>query len=391
MTFVRQHLIDPISCIRCDGCRTACPAQAISKIDGTLVIDFYSCDGSQSCLAACDTGAITASRIVASDKIYSMAEQAAWAELPKQIEAEGMDLADAAASAAPVGLRAPQSAIEPQVNKFRDSAPALARVVSNEFITPDSSSWIHHIVLDLKGSGMVAAEGQSIGVLSPGVDANGVAHAARLYSVASASGGEGGHEGHVAFTVKRVLEDSSGNYHPGIASNFLCSRLPGESVHLTGPFGNSFLFPQDRAARLMMICTGTGIAPMRGMLERRRADANLGANALALFYGGRTLADLPYHRELSVSALKGEIQLAVALSREPDAKRKYVQDLLLDHRSLVLDYLRDPNSVIYMCGLIDMEHGVMAALAEICADAGISWPALHGDLLAAGRFHAETY
>ena len=391
MSFVRQHLIDPISCVRCDSCRFACPAQAINKIDGTLVIDFYSCDGSESCLAVCDTGAILASRIVASESVYTMAEQAAWAELPKQIEAEGMDEAEVAASAAAVGPRAPASALEPQVNKFRDSAPALARVVSNEFITADSSSWIHHIVLDLKGSGMVAAEGQSIGVLSPGVDANGVAHAARLYSVASASGGEGGHEGHVAFTVKRVLEDASGNYHPGIASNFLCSRRPGESVHLTGPYGNSFLFPEDRAARLLMICTGTGIAPMRGMLERRRVERNLGAKALTLLYGGRTLGDLPYHRELSESALKGEIHLAVALSRESDAPRKYVQDLVRDYSALVLDHLNDPNSVVYMCGLVDMEHGVLAAFADICAAAGQDWAALHNKMQEEGRFHAESY
>ena len=67
MTYVRQHLIDPVSCIRCDGCRIACPNQAINKIDGTLVVDFYACDGSASCVAVCDTGAITASRIVAAE------------------------------------------------------------------------------------------------------------------------------------------------------------------------------------------------------------------------------------------------------------------------------------------------------------------------------------
>ena len=39
---------------------------------------------------------------------------------------------------------------------------------------------------------------------------------------------------------------------------------------VVGPFGTSFLMPNHPGANLLMICTGTGSAPMRAMTERRR-------------------------------------------------------------------------------------------------------------------------
>ena len=38
-----------------------------------------------------------------------------------------------------------------------------------------------------------------------------------------------------------------------------------------------------------------------------------------------------------------------------------------------------------------MEEGVLQALAEACAQAGMDWPSLHMRYVREGRFHVETY
>ena len=50
----------------------------------------------------------------------------------------------------------------------------------------------------------------------------------------------------------------------GVCSNFLCDTKPGDEVMLTGPAGKVMLMPEKNAAAdLIMVATGTGIAPYR--------------------------------------------------------------------------------------------------------------------------------
>jgi benzoyl-CoA 2,3-dioxygenase component A len=80
MTTMRQHVTDPELCIQCSACEMACPVKAIESILGRYCIDYACCADCKKCIADCPTGA--ADCFIDVDQVYSVSEQAAWAELP---------------------------------------------------------------------------------------------------------------------------------------------------------------------------------------------------------------------------------------------------------------------------------------------------------------------
>ena len=77
---LRQHLIDPEVCIRCNTCEEKCPVKAISHDRRNYVVNFDVCDGCGDCLPPCPTGAIDSWRQVRQP--YTVDEQLKWDELP---------------------------------------------------------------------------------------------------------------------------------------------------------------------------------------------------------------------------------------------------------------------------------------------------------------------
>jgi benzoyl-CoA 2,3-dioxygenase component A len=116
-------------------------------------------------------------------------------------------------------------------------------------------------VLDFGNASFPVLEGQTIGILPPGLDANGKPHHVRLYSVASPRDGERPGYNNLSLTVKRVTEDHEGKAAQGVGSNYLCDLKKGDKVNVVGPYGTSFLMPNHPGSNLLMICTGTGSAP----------------------------------------------------------------------------------------------------------------------------------
>ena len=53
--------------------------------------------------------------------------------------------------------------------------------------------------------------------------------------------------------------------------------------------------------------------------------------------------------------------------------------------------LADANSYFYVCGLKSMEEGVLLALRDIAAQAGLDWDSIGAALKRDGRLHLETY
>jgi benzoyl-CoA 2,3-dioxygenase component A len=186
----------------------------------------------------------------------------------------------------------------------------------------------------------------------------------------------------VSLTVKRVLG--------GLVSDWLCGLKVGDKVFVTGPYGSTFLMPNDPAADILMICTGTGSAPFRAFTERRRRAVSGGPGKLIMFFGARTPQELPYFGPLQ-KVPASLLEQHLVFSRVPGAAKEYVQDRMRVEDSRVAELLRSSATHVFICGLKGMEGGVDAALADIGSAHGIDWTSLKPQMRAEGRYHVETY
>ena len=415
---IKQHLIDPEICIRCNTCEATCPVGAITHDDRNYVVDADKCNLCMACISPCPTGSIDNWRTMLRVKAYSPAEQLTWDELPaefnaEQVAAEGVVVPNDAQSAparpeaqaaatgeAPVSAATygatlpPWSAAHAYTNLHGPKNPITATVVGNVRVTDVGHEYdTHHIVLDFGSMPFPVLEGQSIGILPPGLDAQGRSHHARQYSVASPRNGERPGYNNVSLTIKRVLEDHQGRPVRGVASNHLCDLQVGDSVQVIGPFGASFLMPNHPRSNIVMICTGTGSAPMRAMTEwrrRLRASGKFEGGKLMLFFGARSKEELPYFGPLQ-NLPKDFIDINFAFSRTPGQPKRYVQDVMRERAADLVALLSDPNTCFYVCGLKSMEEGVLLALRDVVQQAGLPWETIGAMLRQEGRLHLETY
>ena len=417
---IRQHLIDPEICIRCNTCEATCPVGAITHDDRNYVVDVAKCGQCMDCVAPCPTGSIDNWREVSAGSAYSVSDQLGWDELPPadSAPASSASVADAGiAVSVGAALRAvkvvatpttsasprlnatlpPWSAAHPYTNLVGprcEQVSLTARVSGNVRVTQMGSGYdTHHLVLDLGDQPFPLLEGQSIGVLPPGVDANGRPHVVRQYSIASPRNGERAGYNNFSLTVKRVLQDRQGQAVRGVASNYLCDLAVGDAVQIVGPYGTSFLMPNHPGSHIVMICTGTGSAPMRAITEWRRRMAQGGkfvGGRLHLFFGARSPEDLPYFGPLQ-RLPQDFIDIHFAYSRVPGQPKRYVQDVLREQAARIGPLLADPNAYFYVCGIRSMEEGVNAALRDLAIDGGMDWNDIAAQLRQRGRLHVETY
>ena len=413
---IKQHLIDPEICIRCNTCEATCPVGAITHDDNNYVVRAYVCNGCMACISPCPTGSIDNWRTMPLARAYTIEEQLTWEELPPELPPDALAAAGVAPSedavppttpAAPVepGTQAfrsaqygatvpPWSAAHPYTNLFPPKSPTTATVVGNFNCTEAGfENETHHVVLDFGSMPFPVLEGQSIGIVPPGTDALGKAHHARQYSIASPRNGERPGYNNLALTVKRVTQDHDGHPVQGIASNYICDLKVGDKVQVVGPFGSSFLMPNHPRSHIVMICTGTGSAPMRAMTEWRRRLRNSGkfeGGKLMLFFGARTPQELPYFGPLQ-NLPKDFIDINLAFSRTTGQPKRYVQDLMRERAADLAALLRDGSSHFYVCGLKSMEEGVVMALRDIASEAGLDWDTVGAALQREGRLHLETY
>ena len=418
---IKQHLIDPEICIRCNTCEATCPVGAITHDSRNYVVDADKCNFCMACVPPCPTGSIDNWRTMPKVTAYSVADQLTWDELPPELSADELAAAGVAADAVPAtepvqpslpaaadgqtafnsaqygATISPWSAAHAYTNLYGPKAAQktlTATCTGNVRVTEVGKEYdTHHIVLDFGTAPFPVLEGQSIAIVPPGVDANGRAHHPRQYSIASPRNGERPGYNNLSLTIKRVLEDHQGNPVRGVGSNYMCDLQVGDKVEVIGPFGASFLMPNHPRSHIVMICTGTGSAPMRAMTEWRRRQRKAGkfeGGKLMLFFGARTQEELPYFGPLQ-NLPKDFIDIHFAFSRTPGQPKRYVQDLLRERAADLLPLLQDPNAYFYVCGLKAMEEGVVLALRDVVVNAGLDWDTVGAALKRDGRLHLETY
>jgi benzoyl-CoA 2,3-dioxygenase component A len=314
-------------------------------------------------------------------------------ELPEQAEIEAAPPSGDENAADPIAAllaeahkgaggkaKAPVTASKATVNMYNLGKPAKMKVQGNYRLTDDPDHDVRHIILDPGALPFPVLEGQSVGIIPPGTDTEGKAHLPRLYSISSPRDGERPGYHNISLTVKREQH--------GMASNYLCDLETGAEVNVTGPFGATFLMPGASDAHLLLICTGTGSAPMRAFtMQRQRSGATGG---MTMFFGARTPKSLPYFGPLKKVPASLMTQHLV-FSREEGKSREYVQDRIVAEHDAVAELLADSRTHIYICGLRGMEEGVEKALTSIAESMGQQWTSLRDSMRDEGRYHVETY
>jgi len=317
-------------------------------------------------------------------------------------------------------------------NLFSPKAPYQGKVVENDFHpqtltqpTGDANWETTHVTFD-HGGKVPYIEGQSIGVIAPGPDKKGEQPAKiRLYSIASSAVGDDQTSKTVSLCVKRVVEvdgthanrekgqdkpDKAGTAYPdnkvyrGVCSNHICDMTPGDEVLITGPTGAEMLLPTDPEANIIMLATGTGIAPMRSYLRLLFHD-----KAGASSDGGRKFKGIawlfmgvPYSKSLLyddehqayTKAFPDQFRYDYAVSREQKnaaGQKMYIQTKMAEYAEELWELMQDEKTHVYMCGLKGMESGMAECFGPIAEKNGLVWTEFAKAMKKADRYHVEVY
>lgn len=181
----------------------------------------------------------------------------------------------------------------------------------------------------------------------------------RSYSIANTARSGAGLE----LQIRAVAGGSMSNYWFGQAK-------ANDLLRLCGPFG-TFVLGDVAGVDVVFLATGTGIAPVKAILESL-SDYPIDRlpRSITVYWGGRVPEDL----YLDAASLPGSHRFVPTLSRAgPDwnGERGYVQEAFGRHPTDI------DNTVVYACGSDAMIHGARDALAE----AG----------LPASRFHSDAF
>lgn len=292
------------------------------------------------------------------------------------------------------------------VNTYRPNAPFVGHCLSNEPLVGDGGIGIvQHLTFDLSGSNLRYLEGQSIGIIPPGTDAAGKPHKLRLYSIASTRHGDKLDDQTVSLCVRQLeyKHPETGEMVYGVCSTYLCGLEAGADVKITGPVGKEMLLPEDPDAKIVMMATGTGIAPFRAYLWRMFKDGERALNTeydfkgfAWLIFGIPTTPNILYKEELEEiqSRYPDNFRLTYAISREQkntSGGRMYIQDRVAEHADELWNMVQDEKTHVYICGLKGMEDGIDQAMTTAAAKQGVEWSAYQKTLKRAGRWHVETY
>lgn len=292
------------------------------------------------------------------------------------------------------------------VNIYKPKSPYLGTCLSNdELVAEGGIGTVKHLKFDLSEGDLHYVEGQSIGIIPDGEDEKGKPHKIRLYSIASTQHGDDVDDKTVSLCVRQLTykHPESGETINGVCSTFLCHLDVGQKVKITGPVGKEMLLPDDPEANIIMMGTGTGIAPFRAYLWRMFKDKEREANPdyqfkgfSWLFFGVPKTENILYKGELEEmqDRYPDNFRLTYAISREQqnsEGGRMYIQHRIAEHADELWNLIQDEKTHVYICGLKGMEGGIEEALTGAAAKSNVDWTEYRRAMKKAHRWHVETY
>ena len=309
------------------------------------------------------------------------------------------------AATKPAATKSAVSHADVPVNLYKPKDPFVGSVTENYSLLAEGAiGRVNHITFDLSGGDpqLHYVEGQSIGIIPDGTDANGKPHKLRLYSIASTRHGDNLAGNTVSLCVRQLQYEKDGETINGVCSTFLCDIEPGAKVKITGPVGKEMLLPEDEEANVIMLATGTGIAPMRTYLRRMFEPSEREKNGWQfrgkawLFMGVPTTPNLLYDDDFNryQAEFPDNFRYTKAISREQQnasGGRMYIQDRVSENAEEIFTWIENPKTHVYMCGLRGMEPGIDEAMTAAAAAKGLNWSELRPALKKAERWHVETY
>jgi len=291
-------------------------------------------------------------------------------------------------------------------NTFKNKAPFMGKVISTKRIVgPKATGETCHIIINHNGD-FPYWEGQSWGVVPPGVrERDGKPNAVRLYSIASSRYGDDMTGKTGSLCVRRATYwcpelKADDPAKKGVCSNFLCDTKAGDEVKLTGPVGKVMLMPEeDPKTDYIMVATGTGIAPYRGFIRRLFNENTPAASAYKgeawLFLGVANSDALLYDDEFqeAKSRFPDNLRIDYALSREQNNSKggkMYIQDKVEEYADEVFNKL-ESGAHIYFCGLKGMMPGINDMLKGVAEKKGLDYDEWSKKLKKAKQWHVEVY
>ncbi len=232
-----------------------------------------------------------------------------------------------------------------------------AIVTSSWRITPEDTDEVREMVLEVDDPSFQFQDGQSINVVVHGPHDFGNKYHIRRYSISSvADDGSGGKK--MSMLVKRCFytDEINGEQYPGVASNYLCDRSVGDEITISGPFNSPFTAPTDRSSNLLMLGTGTGIAPFRSFIKNIYDSQGGWDGKVRLYYGAESGLELYYMNDVNsdltnyYSQESYEAFTAVA-GRPLMGADEALQQGLEENAQAVWELMQEPNSHVYMAGL----------------------------------------
>ena len=274
-----------------------------------------------------------------------------------------------------------------------------AKVLRSERITSaESNEEVREISIEVESPDFDAGVGQNIGVLAPGQMEIGQEHHFRLYSVADLPETTSDGNQRLRICVRRCsyIDEFSGEEYPGIASNYLCDLRPGETLTVTGPYGQVFELPQEHDATLILICAGTGIAPFRAFVKHIYIAADLISKAESGSFtedkrDSICCTEMMKRTTSPCTTTTTRLKPFNALSKRPGWSDESDWGTALHARGEELcELLSDPKTYVYLAGLEKIRDELDDVLVEV-AGSNQTWFSWKADLQAEGRWIELLY